>query len=755
MSVEEGAVGAGRATPPRREGARRRRRNVARPPLAQVLWGRPVMVESALRGRARFATIVRQQLLPLALYVAFAALLSYPLVRDFPGALVGNNFDAWQNVWNFWWVRIALERRQNPFQTPLLYAPDGAPLYLHTLNLFNGLIALPFQYLGNPIVAYNVVALASFALAAYCAYLLVAHVSGGRLAGFVGGVVYGFSAYQLDHLYYGQTNLLATEWLPAYCLCLLRATETTGRRRTLFAIAAACALFLLVLCDWQYVIFALLFTVLWVVAVLIERRYARVVLVAGAIGLLWAILAAPILVPAFGTLRGGITAYVSEGYLVEHSADLLSLVVPGARQRWWQALTGQFHGLATVSAYARGEYLGFVPLGLAVVGVFARWRRARFWVATALVGVVLALGPTLQIAGQRRFGAAGQTIPLPYRLVQALPGLAIARVPTRYTLLAVLALAVLAGLGLATVGRRMGPRLGRRGRLLLAGALCALLLGEQAIVPYPSTAVQPPAFARYLAAQPGPGTVLVLPFSFEDPYALYWQTVHGHPLIAGYLSRPVNDPLLGLPPFQALVNQRAPRDIVAPDPPELSRQALAFAAVRWVVVDLAHAQREREPLASFLAREMEPLPIYADRQFAIYRPLPPLVATTAPLAVRVGPGWYEPEPLAGTADQLRWLERSGTLYAWNLGTTPTAATLRFDAWSFTRARTLEVWLDGRPAGRWTITERQTIAVPLTLGPGRHAIELRTADPPTRPVDVGLGRDPRALAFGVARVTIER
>lgn len=757
MTLEERAIGAESILPPRRAGRprRRRKRKAARPTLVGVLWGRSVAPEPALRGRARLATVAVRQLLPLALYFACAAAMTYPLVRDFDGALVGNNFDAWQNLWNFWWTRIAVEQQQNPFQTPLLYAPDGAPLYLHTLNLFDGLLSLPFQYVGNLIAAYNAVVLASFVLSAYFAYLLVAQVSGSRQAGFVGGIIYGFSAYQLDHLAYGQTNLLASEWLPAYCLCLLRATDTTGRRRTLFVVAAACTLFLLMLCDWQYVIFAILFTFLWVVAVLAGRRDARVVLVAGAIGALWALLALPILIPTFNTLQSGITAYVTESYLVEHSADLLSLIVPGSQQRWWRALTGRFAGLAAISAYARGEYLGFVPLALAALGVIAGWRRARFWLVTALVGVVLALGPVLQIAGQRQFGAAGQVVPLPYRLLQGLPGFAIARVPTRYTLLAVLALAVLTGLGLVAVGRRAGSRLGGGSRLLLTGLLSVLLLGEQVVAPYPSMAVQVPAFARYLVAQPGPGTVLVLPFSFEDPYALYWQTIHGHPMIAGYLSRPVNDPLLTLPPFRALVNHRTPRDIVAPDQPALPRQVLAFADVRWVVVDLAHAQREREPLASFLANEVEPTPIYIDSQFAIYRPLPPAPAAASPLAVRVGPGWYEPEPLAGSPDPMRWLERSGTLYAWNLGAVPIAATLRFDAWSFNRARTLEVRVDGRVAGTWTLSERRTIALPVTLGPGRHEIVVRAIEPPTRPVDVGLGRDPRALAFGVARVSIER
>ena len=91
----------------------------------------------------------------------------------------------------------------------------------------------------------------------------------------MGGLIYGFSAYHLNHLYYGQTNLLASEWLPAYALCLLCATAAVGRRRTLLVVAAALALLCLVLSDWQYVVFALLFTGLWVVWATIARRDGR------------------------------------------------------------------------------------------------------------------------------------------------------------------------------------------------------------------------------------------------------------------------------------------------------------------------------------------------------------------------------------------------------------------------------------------------------------------------------------------------
>ena len=72
-----------------------------------------------------------------------------------------------------------------------------------------------------------------------------------------------------------------------------------------------------------------------------------------------------------------------------------------------------------------------------------------------------------------------------------------------------------------------------------------------------------------------------------------------------------------------------------------------------------------------------------------------------------------------------------------------------------RARRLEVWYDGQRLGQWTLTDLQQFDLPLALTPGQHRIELRSLDPPARPVDAGVGPDPRALAFGVTKVALQR
>ncbi len=120
-------------------------------------------------------------------------------------------------------------------------------------------------------------------------------------------------------------------------------------------------------------------------------------------------------------------------------------------------------------------------------------------------GLVLSLGPFLQVAGHRL------GIPLPYALCYyVIPGFSSMRTPARFAVLVALATAVLAGLGFDAL-RHRHPRLGSAflvGTLLAAGVLAwnpALPL-----VPYPDRASMPPVYG-WLAAQTDSRPVLELP----------------------------------------------------------------------------------------------------------------------------------------------------------------------------------------------------------------------------------------------------
>jgi hypothetical protein len=120
-------------------------------------------------------------------------------------------------------------------------------------------------------------------------------------------------------------------------------------------------------------------------------------------------------------------------------------------------------------------------------------------------------------------------------LVYWLPGLNFIRVPSRFTVLGVLALAVLAGVGFDRVSTRLPPRLRRSA----AVAAAILLLVEFAAIPLPmvSLRLDIPAADQWIARQPRPFVVAEVPVTMSERYqtsymlhsTAHWQkTIHGY-----------------------------------------------------------------------------------------------------------------------------------------------------------------------------------------------------------------------------------
>jgi hypothetical protein len=189
-----------------------------------------------------------------------------------------------------------------------------------------------------------------------------------------------------------------------------------------------------------------------------------------------------------------------------------------------------------VAAAARLAMVRRVPFGIAgrlgrAAGCFRGWRTPEprgsvlFYGVLAFVCLWLSIGPPLGL----------------WPFVYWLPGLSFVRVPSRFTELAVLGLAIVAGAGFD----RLSSRIALRRRAALAFATGVLLVAEfaampLAVIPY---RVDEPMADRWLAAQPGPFAIAEVPLpdpmnagAFERRQTLYmlhsmahWQkTVHGY-----------------------------------------------------------------------------------------------------------------------------------------------------------------------------------------------------------------------------------
>lgn len=494
-------------------------------------------------ARRRASTL----LLPLGGFAVLTVAFYWDGIRHFGSRIMSAGGDGSTFLWAFWAMPRAALRLENPFVTDQLFHPVGADLAFHTSTPSAMVLSWPVARLFGVGIALNVLQIAAALLSALGAYLLALRVCGDRRAAFFAGVAFAFVPYRFIHAGAGHFNLVHAQLLPFGLLALLRLVERPTRGR---AAALGGVVGLTFLTDLYYTVFLLVGIGVYLAA---RRREAPAGLVrrlAEAAGVA-AVVALPLAVPMARALASGeLDALPGWGGADLRSADLVSWVLPWQEHPLWGSLVDGTR--RRLSAGGEGVvYPGLTVLALAVAGreLGDRGRR-RGWVALAGAAAVLALGPFLQVGGWTGSGFSylGRdfAVPLPYLALHFVPVLNGIRVPGRFGILAILALAVLAASTLAAVARRWPAR----GGWAIAAAT-AVLVVELLPGSLPSRPLEVPRPYHAIAADPDPGAVLEIPLQWQSGVAvvgdpapprdfsifLYYATVHGKPLVSGHVSR--------------------------------------------------------------------------------------------------------------------------------------------------------------------------------------------------------------------------
>jgi len=301
--------------------------------------------------------------------------------------------------------------------------------------------------------------------------------------------------------------------------------------------------------------------------------------------------------------------------------DLLALLIPNpfhplapdAFRAWMAALP---QGLVENTASLPWTALG-------VIGVAAiRYRLAlpAGWTWWTLGFALLALGPFVHVAGYNTH------VPGPWALLRYVPVIGAARVPTRFSVLVVLGLAVVMAIMLAALRRRV------RHPGTVAAAVAIIAAFELLPAPRQTHAAAVPDFLHAIRADARPLGVLTLPFGLRDglvshgrfsPLYMFHQTAHGKPIYGGYISR-LPDDILTAGEFgrsrvlQTLIALGDGALVTAADRDTLAREGPPFlerAAVGWIIVDrtAAPAALERAAVEAFGLRE-----VASDGAFVLY-----------------------------------------------------------------------------------------------------------------------------------------
>ncbi|MDW8071950.1 MAG: hypothetical protein RMK79_10815, partial [Anaerolineae bacterium] len=395
----------------------------------------------------------------------------------------------------------------------------------------------------------------------------------------------------------------------------------------------------------------------------------RLLILALTAGIVWS----PVMVPVLQAFTQADFALRGWGESLKLSADLVGWFTPTALHPLFGAPDWPAYLRAVVEGRAPTQdvntvFLGYGVLVLALLGCVSAWRQARMWAWGALLFALLTLGPLLQINGRYLFSfdnllreqglEHGVTVPLPFALLHYIPIVQANRVPNRFSVVLVLALAVLVGYG-AMIALRCLARLPRPGVAVATMCLLALVLFDQISVPLPLSDARVPEIYREIATQTDDFAILELPLGWRNSFGTlgaeetrlqYYQSYHRKRLLAGNISRaPVFkfDYFRRIPLFYAITEVEMYR---TPDQETLARaraqaaELLALYDLRYLIVhdpipsrypyvDTAKATRE---LALALLPH-EPTPLRCVDGACLYRLLQPPLPN--PLRIELGE-WY-------------------------------------------------------------------------------------------------------------------
>lgn len=608
----------------------------------------------------------RSDLFALVAYLFLAIVLTYPLILHFATHVVGDGSDDPALAWNLWWVPYALVNLgTNPIYTEHMFYPIGLNLAYYTLTLLNAFLSIPLQYAFNLVVAANVNLWLSFVLSGFGGYVLVEYLFQGfkvselhgefqghrvsefqssegetvkpetvKLAAFLAGAVYAFSSNKLLYASLGQFNIASSQWIPFYVLFLLKLTRSRDTRTALF-FGAMAGLFLLfqALAEFIFASFLLIFTALYLVYFVLAHSRERGRLVSTALGLVSA--AVVFVVPMAPILGAMIRDMLVEGDFIQSglgfadvfSSDVFGFFVPSRLHPLWGGLDAQFN-----FAYINFAFLGYVALALALIAI---WKvpGARIWAIFGAVFILITLGPDLRVNGN-----AIEAPWLPFNWLLEIPFIKGNRYPSRWSVMVVLALAILVGYGSLWLLMRVGSWHPAKKRVMRIpsvapsppapsslqeegeiggvppsplsqgggiGIICILLLPallfEQLAIPLPLSDFRVPDVYKTIAQDEGDFRVLEVPLAWRNGFRMtgtmdaammfeqWYQTVHHRPILGGNTSRnpelkfqyfteaPVINSLI------AVETGHAPDTAALERDRQLAAQVLQFFGVRYVV----------------------------------------------------------------------------------------------------------------------------------------------------------------------------
>lgn len=600
----------------------------------------------------------KNNLIVFIFIVLLALIVTYPAIVHFNTRLLGIK-DSYFYAWDLWWFKHAVfSLHRSPLKLYTIFYPiNGLPyVWLSPLNEIIGIILLPVLPLT---IVFNTLALLPIVLSTYFTYKLVYHLTKERLAGMVGGVLFGFSPFLLFTMM-GNLQYASIEFIPFVILSMLKLKENQSLKNGIMFIIAS---ILLAMSSPSYIYYAYIPIILylplsWLIADG-HRVFNKLLLLYILLSMGFVALTALIF-------------YTPQLYAIQHSeyvrAEGLSQLLLNNQNFLDYFLPNKANFLLKKILYFISKdqvyfsNIGIMTILLIILAAAFKYESRELirWGIFAALLYVFSLGPYLRFNGlvMVPYYNVLHFVPLPYLALTKIKLFSYLTQPSLLIPTLLLTTAILAGFGAKLIIKQTGLR-----TLSYATLFSVMLLSVIEFYPgYPYPSVQSTMPMYYLPIKKDISTkaIIELPASatmFEHPEnipfvyrSMYYQMFTKKLLVGGYYNYQWDRALsfIKTTPFLSQLND--PFILRYGDIIPVNKEAIANYGIRqlmdlgigYIIVNrLAYSDEDYSAINSLLKTYCG-TPFYDDGYVSIFILTKAYLSVHPGELIELGSGWYEP-----------------------------------------------------------------------------------------------------------------
>jgi len=471
-----------------------------------------------------------ESVLILFLFLIITVTFFYPCLKSFNTSLIGPPGDNMQYYWEMWWAGKTFTGTDNvPFSySGYIFFPEGSSLYFQDHCFYFLFLSLLLQSFFDHVTIYNVLLLHTFVLAGTGAFLLIRYLTRNSYISIIGGFIYAFNPSHFSHSLH-HMEISSIQFIPFFILFFIKSMRVTSFKNIFLA---SLFFFLNSLCTWYYFLFGIYFIGMGYLYLGIRRKQIILpdILIKSSI-----IIGSTLLILSpwiYGMIVEGLTNPLPPvpgfNYYV---VDLAALIIPHPGHALSSfGFIENINSVLTGNEWEKSAYLGLINIVIIILTFKTLIQISAKYFLGMISFLLLAMGSFIHVLGY------SVPIALPSMLTVFLPFISSARCPSRMVVYVYLFLAIIISLGLKQ--NYPGDNSGIKRKKLLTISIGILIFFDYFSVCNTVTKVEiPPCYSAMEKENNNQFGILDLPVRRFDARYMMYQTIHGIPIVQGYLSR--------------------------------------------------------------------------------------------------------------------------------------------------------------------------------------------------------------------------